>query len=369
MGCLEINPQTREQIDSVLGWMGYSLSYTEGDAGTFVDGPAPADLRTRRNSTTRHQPEASRRVAGSAGNRPDARVVVRQMLEAFAGGLWVCAQLSVRLAVAMYKYASQRLKELRDPDRASQDGPYNDTRPTLRMRMDEGLERVLDALETRARALSPMPALRRGRAALLARAVEADVRIARIWWPDKEREDEGMDVTASHPVASPEPLEAAELRPIHPVSLPKPAVRLGTETRGNIFDTSTVVVESTEAERRPTRDSTPETAQGLGLSETLEPSAASPRTSEVTDDVVAASSESDREDRPWFLRWSSLLSFLHRRETRVPSVFDRSLDLDTGSDDGSGLASELRAQGDFLSVAACEVRPEARKPVTHVHGP
>ena len=37
--------------------------------------------------------------------------------------------------------------------------------------------------------------------------------------------------------------------------------------------------------------------------------------------------------------------------------------------DGSGLASELRAQGDFLSVAACEVRPEARKPVTHVHGP
>ena len=35
---------------------------------------------------------------------------------------------------------------------------------------------------------------------------------------------------------------------------------------------------------------------------------------------------------------------------------------------GSGLASELRAQGDFLSVAACEVRPEARKPVTHVHG-
>ena len=36
---------------------------------------------------------------------------------------------------------------------------------------------------------------------------------------------------------------------------------------------------------------------------------------------------------------------------------------------GSGLASELRAQGDFLSVAACEVRPEARKPVTHVHGP
>ena len=41
----------------------------------------------------------------------------------------------------------------------------------------------------------------------------------------------------------------------------------------------------------------------------------------------------------------------------------------TGSLWGSGLASELRAQGDFLSVAACEVRPEARKPVTHVHGP
>ena len=37
---------------------------------------------------------------------------------------------------------------------------------------------------------------------------------------------------------------------------------------------------------------------------------------------------------------------------------------DTGHQ-GAGLASELRAQGDFLS-AACEVRPEARKPA---HGP
>ena len=49
----------------------------------------------------------------------------------------------------------------------------------------------------------------------------------------------------------------------------------------------------------------------------------------------------------------------------------RDIDYVDGVDyaDGSGLASELRAQGDFLSVAACEVRPEARKPVTHVHGP
>ena len=38
-------------------------------------------------------------------------------------------------------------------------------------------------------------------------------------------------------------------------------------------------------------------------------------------------------------------------------------------EDGSGLASELRAQVDFLPVTACEVRPEARKPVTHVYGP
>ena len=36
---------------------------------------------------------------------------------------------------------------------------------------------------------------------------------------------------------------------------------------------------------------------------------------------------------------------------------------------GSGLASELRAQVDFLPVTACEVHPEAREPVTHVHGP
>ena len=51
-----------------------------------------------------------------------------------------------------------------------------------------------------------------------------------------------------------------------------------------------------------------------------------------------------------------LTSFIKERET-------------AGLFTGSGLASELRAQVDFLPVTACEVRPEARKPVTHVYGP
>ena len=52
-----------------------------------------------------------------------------------------------------------------------------------------------------------------------------------------------------------------------------------------------------------------------------------------------------------------------------PRIHEDLIEQDEQVSRGSGLASELRAQGDFLSVAACEVRPEARKPVTHVHGP
>ena len=63
-------------------------------------------------------------------------------------------------------------------------------------------------------------------------------------------------------------------------------------------------------------------------------------------------------------RSRDFVSFLREIDERVDSALTVHVILD-----GSGLASELRAQGDFLSVAACEVRPEARKPVTHVHGP
>ena len=78
-----------------------------------------------------------------------------------------------------------------------------------------------------------------------------------------------------------------------------------------------------------------------------------------------------------------LSAWLNHDDSRSLNAFDSYIEdngrryirhylLDFGSNlgsAGSGLASELRAQGDFLSVAACEVRPEARKPVTHVHGP
>ena len=163
-----MNPQTRQQIDSLLGWIGYSLSYTEQNGSTVLGGGALADVRARQYSSGDDASE--RRTAGSAGDRPDARVVVRQMLEAFAEGLLVCARLAARLALATYRYASERLEDLRDPDRTSQGGPYGDTRPTLRTRMDAGLERALDALESRVRTLSPMPALRRARAAFVAKA-------------------------------------------------------------------------------------------------------------------------------------------------------------------------------------------------------
>ena len=143
-----MDPRTRQQIDSMLGWMGYSLSYTEEDARTLVDGRALATGRTRQYPVGGGVPEAPPRTTGSAESRPDAKIVLWHMLQAFAEGLWVCARLSARLVLAAYRYAGQRFEELRDPDRADQNGRYNDTRPTLRVRIDDGLEQALEALET-----------------------------------------------------------------------------------------------------------------------------------------------------------------------------------------------------------------------------
>ena len=294
-----------------------------------------ADPRARQYIAGGDAPEAPRRDAGSVGNRPDARIVLRQMLEAFSEGLLVCGQLYARLANATYQYASRRLEEFRDPVRTGQDGRYNDTRPTLRMRMDDGFERALDALETRARELSPMAALRRARAALTAKAAEADVRIARIWWPDKEREDKDMDVIAPQPVAPPDQSQAAELDPVRPVPVPEPVVKFRTEAPRRRFEAPTSPAAPTVVAPLPPSDSISLTVQSRDLPDTFDPPEASSPSSDLTDNESEPSSDPDRDDRPWFLRVLSLLSFLRPRETRVPSVFDRSLALDTASDDAA----------------------------------
>lgn len=258
----------------MLGRFGYSLSYTEREARTVADGSPRAALRTPQRMTGCDALEAPRGTSGSAGDRPDTRVVVRHMLEACVEGLQVCARLSARLVLSMFRYAGQRIEDFRDPDRTGQDGPFNDTRPGLRLRMDDRLEAVLSALETRVQAWSPIPALRRVGSSFAARAAESDVRIARIWWPKEEREDEDMTATA----------------------LPPPT------------------------------DPTSVAAQNLDRPDEFDPPAASSPSSDLTHSVGEPLTDTDQNDRPWFLRWSSVLSFLWRRETHVPSVLDRSSD-------------------------------------------
>lgn len=320
-----MNPQTREQIDSVLGWFGYSLGYTEQHAQTTVDGPALPDVRARQYRPSDEAPKPL----------PRSTYSVRD----FAEGLLVCARFSARLAIATYHYAGQRLEDLRDPERARRNGPYDVPRPTLRTSLDAGLERVLDALETRVQALdletrvqalNPMSALRRARTALVEKASVVDLRIARIWWPDKER-DEEMDVIASQPIAPPKPAQTAEVHPVRLTSRPEPVARPSTETRGNIFDAAAV-----EAVPPPS-EPTAVIVQSPNVSEVPDPPAASSTSSDLTsdrtDDVDHLSFDSDRDDRPWYVRWMSPLFFLRPRKSRVPSLFGQSVDLDTSSSD------------------------------------
>ena len=256
----------------MLGRFGHSLSYTEKEAHTVSDGPPRADLRTPQHIAGCDALEAPWWTSGSAGDRPDTIVIVWHMLEAFVEGLQVFARLSARLVLSMFRYAGQRVEDFRDPDRTGQDGPFDDTRPGLRLRMDDRLEAVLNALETRVQACSPIPALRRVGGAFATRT--ADVRIARIWWPEEEREDEDMNVTA----------------------LPPPS------------------------------DPTPLVAQNLDRPDGFDPPAASSSSSDQTNSAGEPLTDTDQDDRPWFLRWSSVFSFLWRRETHVPSVLDRSSD-------------------------------------------
>ena len=65
-----MDPQTRQQIDVVLGWMGYSLSYTEQDARTSAAAPpltAPPVHDSTQPLVTRRRPRV---------RRPDQPVIV-----------------------------------------------------------------------------------------------------------------------------------------------------------------------------------------------------------------------------------------------------------------------------------------------------
>ena len=177
MMTFNMEPHTRRQLDTVLGWIGYSLSYTEQDSTALTGGPMLGDVRASRATLAPRTAVtvSSRERAASTFDRKQAAM---QMLEAFAEGLQVCARLTARFARAGYLYTSQRVREYRDRDEAIQSASDHIVRPSIRERLDEGLERVLDVLETRAVALSPMPAFRRARAAFIARANERVDRIA-----------------------------------------------------------------------------------------------------------------------------------------------------------------------------------------------
>lgn len=77
---------------------------------------------------------------------------------------------------------------------------------------------------------------------------------------------------------------------------------------------------------RPPSEPTPLVTQRRDLPDMFDPHAAPSPSSDLTNNVSEPFADTDRDDRPWFLRWSSVLSFLWRRETRAPSVFDRSRD-------------------------------------------
>ena len=177
MMTFNMEPHTRRQLDTVLGWIGYSLSYTEQDSTALAGAPMLGDVRASRATVaprTAVTVSSRERAASTLDRKPAAM----QMLEAFAEGLQVCARLTARFVRAGYLYISQRVREYRDRDEAIQSASDHIVRPTVRERLDESLERVLDVLETRAVALSPMPAFRRARAAFIARANERVDRIA-----------------------------------------------------------------------------------------------------------------------------------------------------------------------------------------------
>lgn len=410
-----MNPQARRQVDTVLGWVGYSLSYTEQDAGALASGPALEQVRSHHASARADSPGSALGTPAVAGNTSDARLVLGHMLEAFAEGLYVCAGIAARFVSATYRYCGQLLREYmnRDDDRRGHDDPM---RPTLRVRIDEGLERALDVAETRVRALSPMPAVRRARTSLAVEAADrmdritdrgsqfattlsparafdrtkgalrakvakvndrvatliragsrpsgtereevsqptdasADLRIARIWWPEKEREDEDMSIAASRAGAqaeAPAPVvEPTAVNPTHSALTAETVVEFRVETpRPQLEESSSSAGPSADAEPRLSEPAPVASVENPYLLETVESStgiSSSIDPIDSTDPAEAAIesfSDVESDDRPWFLRWS-FFSFLRPRETRAPSLLGQSSEDDvTGVAASDGAVSE-----------------------------
>ena len=391
-----MSPQTRRQVDTVLGWVGYSLSYTEQDAEALASGPALEQLRIGQGAARMDSPATGLGNPSVAGHTSNARIVLGHVLEALAEGLSVCAGTAARFVRATYRYGGQLLQDYRsrDHDRHDHADPM---RRTLRVRVDECLERSLDVAETRARALSPMPVVRRARTAFAvaaadrmerivdrgsqlattlspARALDrakgalrakvkdrttavlgggdppigterekvsqptdasVDVKIARIWWPAKESEDEHMSIAASRAEAQAEPPAlVVEPTSVHPTLTAEPVVDFRVETPRPELKPSSVgsagpsadapsrlsePIEPIEPILVPVETlSLPETAESAtGTSSSLDPP-------EPAEAAIESSADVELDDRPRLRRWLSFFSFLRPRENRAPSLLGRS---------------------------------------------
>ena len=105
--------------------------------------------------------------------------------------------------------------------------------------------------------------------------------------------------------------------------------RLGTETPGRRFEAPIAPEVPSLEPPLPPSEPTASADQGRDLPETSDPPDAALDSSDLTEDPGESCSDVEGADQPWFVRWSSRLSSLRRRETQVPTLFDRSLDLDT----------------------------------------
>lgn len=394
-----MTPETRRQVDTVLGWVGYSLSYTEQDAGALASGPALEQVPSHHASARVDSPASALGTPDAAGNTSNARLVLVQMLEAFAEGLYVCAGVAARFISATYRYCGQLLREYmnRDDDRRGHGGPM---RPTLRVRIDEGLERVLDVAEARVRALSPIPAVRRARTAVAVEAADrmeritdrgsrlattlsparafdrtkgalrakvakvndsaaalmragsrpsgtereeesqpadasADLRMARIWWPEKEREDEDMSIAASRAEAQAEaPAPVVEPIVVNPtltaetvvefrVDTPRPELKESSSSAGPSADAPPPLSEPAPVAPVETLSLLDTTESSTGISSSID-SIGPTDPIEPAEAAIESFPDVESDDRPWFLRWSSFFSFLRPRETRAPSLLGQS---------------------------------------------
>jgi len=368
-----MEPHTRRQLDTVLGWIGYSLSYTEQDSTALAGGPLLGDVRAPQ-ATVAARPATSVPSRKGATRTVDRKQAAINMLEAFAEGLQLCARFAAQFVRAAYLYTVQRVREYRDRDEAIQSASDRIVRPSVRERLDESLEWVLDALETRALALSPMPAFGRARAAFVAganeridRMAEQTSQLATMLSPTRafrnsreaveakvsavtdgvaQRADQVVDgvrgLVSRDASVDEAPLarvrwpgqdhdQAHEDKHETATALPEPESTLEAET--NRQETAPALIPTAQTESEPSLHGvTPSIreTQSFEAPKMAELPAAVP--SFPTDLVVQNKQDEDasqpiddgEQDRPSFfafLRWSSLLEFLRPRQRSVPSLF------------------------------------------------